>query len=791
MDASEEDDDDWAFLGSPEEGCIDCHDDASCVDGQPAGLAIASDVARRGESASWRLRRRVPADRDLQGSPLTPAADKLVFGSGTTPPSGAAGGGGAPLLSAPPGHLEGHTLSQGATVAPAFAFTQDVMQTPTAAHPTCSNPDCSDDSSCLFAFGTGAGGRGSGQIGSLAPRAPPALLSPPPAISSAQTNAGDPFCLDTESSTLLSIMDELEIAEDAADEAQHLQDVEKGCADQKAAILRDVPMAEDCAAAIAETLVALAVEAEMLQEGEEDPTELEPPEEEEALPPWPAEEEDLVVFAQTIVPTAAAAATAASSGGCTPTITNRYAGFRCSCSNRNCLDKLSGEELKAAYASTHPQGPATSPQTVFQKLHELLWNKKELLASPNARGHSNKVTDWSYNKKSLCRSGWQTLMNGTAWCHRQALASVLRGVSPHECATGRGAKLILHTQQRVEAEASEKRRLTVDWLHRQYLRTMEFMPNENRIVLRGMGTTIVHKEQYTIAARKGGFYLSYKWFMRCMKAAAVACVEEEHGVLPGCSEKVRVSRSARHSKFPMCTKCDDLSKDYIADASNPLADPQEVEEKLQNMLAHQKQFMADRTTARRLRYASNDAASRTVYECDDKCGSFWCKLPVASGGRSNKGNAKQVYEFAVQANVICGPGVVLRLAVIPKTVTTGANFGLSTLLSALYSAFLNKRLHQHVRCLIRHTDGGPDNVAKRTHIFHWLLVYVGCWEEVVWFMFDAGHSHTEIADRLFSLMKKLFETDSAATVKGGVTSFEDLEERLKSYFAKCPEICRR
>ena len=106
--------------------------------------------------------------------------------------------------------------------------------------------------------------------------------------SSAQTNAGDPFCLDTESSTLLSIMDELEIAEDAADEAQHLQDVKKGCADQKAAILRDVPMAEDCAAAIAETLVALAVEAEMLQEGEEDPTELEPAEEEEALPPWPA-----------------------------------------------------------------------------------------------------------------------------------------------------------------------------------------------------------------------------------------------------------------------------------------------------------------------------------------------------------------------------------------------------------------------------------------------------------------------------------------------------------------------
>ena len=124
MDAGEEEDDDWAFLGSPEEGCVDCHDDASCVAGQPAGLAIASDVARRGEAASWRRRRRDPADRELQGSPLTPAADELVFGSGTTPPSGAAGGcGGSPLLSAPGGSTGrlGHTLSQGATVAPAFS----------------------------------------------------------------------------------------------------------------------------------------------------------------------------------------------------------------------------------------------------------------------------------------------------------------------------------------------------------------------------------------------------------------------------------------------------------------------------------------------------------------------------------------------------------------------------------------------------------------------------------------------------------------------------------------------
>jgi 2-keto-3-deoxy-6-phosphogluconate aldolase len=44
------------------------------------------------------------------------------------------------------------------------------------------------------------------------------------------------------------------------------------------------------------------------------------------------------------------------------------------------------------------------------------------------------------------------------------------------------------------------------------------------------------------------------------------------------------------------------------------------------------------------------------------------------------------YEFAVQANVVCGPGGVVRMSIVPKTVNTGANFGLSPLLSAVYAA---------------------------------------------------------------------------------------------------------
>ena len=54
---------------------------------------------------------------------------------------------------------------------------------------------------------------------------------------------------------------------------------------------------------------------------------------------------------------------------------------------------------------------------------------------------------------------------------------------------------------------------------------------------------------------------------------------------------------------------------------------------------------------------------------------------------------------------------------------------------------------------------GADNASYVTHVVHWLLVYLGVFNEIVWFRFKAGHSHTEVADRLFSVIKRLFESD--------------------------------
>ena len=473
------------------------------------------------------------------------------------------------------------------------------------------------------------------------------------------------------------------------------------------------------------------------------------------------------------------------------TLVDSYAGFRCKCGNkdrRSCIDALNKIQLRQAYCSINmAAGAPAGPAAQRAALHRAIWWMKEPLARPNCWGHNYKVAKWSYDGVPLCRAGWMKITGCAYQAHRDMYSLVLRGISPTEVACGNGTELLLATNRQVQGQATEKQAFATSWLTKFYLNTMEYMPNENRIVLRGVGLQVVHSKNYSKAAKLASLYLSYKPFAACLHAAAVACALES-APDPATAQAVKVGRSARHSKFPMCTTCMNTRRDYIEMASDPLADKAELEKKLKLMMDHQAQFMDDRHAARALRMGSFHCMATDCYECDDKCGSHWCKAPVTLGGRDSKELSTRNYEFAIQANVVCGPHGVIRAAIVPKNVQTGANFGLSTLILGLHSAWRLRGTPMTATRLLRHTDGGPDNVAKLTHIFHWLLVYLGCWQDLVWFMFDAGHSHTEIADRLFALMKKLFETDNAASVEGGIESFEQLEDKLKATFHRCPEM---
>ncbi|KAL3903997.1 MAG: hypothetical protein SGPRY_011452 [Prymnesium sp.] len=160
------------------------------------------------------------------------------------------------------------------------------------------------------------------------------------------------------------------------------------------------------------------------------------------------------------------------------------------------------------------------------------------------------------------------------------------------------------------------------------------------------------------------------------------------------------------------------------------------------MVTHAKSWQNDREETLRLRYLANPR-SPTIYQCDDKCaGSYWQQLPVPMSGREVKANAKIQYHLYTQAN---RP---------PR----------------------ERELKPHKVRLIRRTNGGSDNVATTTHFFHWLLV---CSRRCSGFAsIKAGHSHTEICDRLFSITKAIFESGSRTRV-ASVEDFPQLIKRIR------------
>ena len=173
-------------------------------------------------------------------------------------------------------------------------------------------------------------------------------------------------------------------------------------------------------------------------------------------------------------------------------------------------------------------------------------------------------------------------------------------------------------------------------------------------------------------------------------------------------------------------------------ARNLACDPAHVQAMYERMLEHQQEWSADRGAALAIRRALEQADSSAIYECDDKCGSWWQSLPVDPTGRDGKKVVADLYHFSIQANVVCGKGGLIRFGFLPKHIGTGGNFGLTNFLMVLLRSFDRGRLGPNVKTIYRHTDGGSDNVSVVTHIMHWLLVYLGVADEIIWFRFESG-----------------------------------------------------
>ena len=389
---------------------------------------------------------------------------------------------------------------------------------------------------------------------------------------------------------------------------------------------------------------------------------------------------------------------------------------------------------------------------------------------------THAIPSWKIAGIPVCREAFGYAVGGTFGNFRKAITLTLAGSHPQQVEDQKMAAL---ATRRLLSKTTSKTEWSISWWMK-HLLFQDWLPNEYAIQYRGLAWCMVYREEFAEVARIQDRLFGYRQWKRALPLALSQLQRQFYPTWDAEGRKLKLVRSARHSKFPECTDCQRLRKAYV-DLAKMLSSSKEVVDQAHaELVAHSKAWQEDREYALNLRNWAT-AQSDTVYQCDDKCGSFWQKLPVGSDGRDNKDNCKAAYHFSIQANVVAGHQGLIRFACVPKNVATGGNFGITNLLMVLRLMKEQGKLGPHKTKLIRHTDGGPDNVTMTTHVLHWLLVYVGVFEEVLWFRFKAGHSHTEVADRLFSIMKRLFESDSQSRV-GGIQSIPELLEKLRHEF---------
>ena len=175
--------------------------------------------------------------------------------------------------------------------------------------------------------------------------------------------------------------------------------------------------------------------------------------------------------------------------------------------------------------------------------------------------------------------------------------------------------------------------------------------SENKLVIRGPGYNVVYRTEYATVAKLCGMHLSYKAWKSCQKEGLLHAAE----ALPDCVDPTRLKcgRCAQHSKFPECSTCASRRKAWLNATQNCKTAPELVDKALDALTAHMDEWRADRHLALKIRQSCYLADADCCYECDDKCGSFWQKLPVDFTGRHAKDTVNHVFGFSVQANVLC------------------------------------------------------------------------------------------------------------------------------------------
>ena len=287
--------------------------------------------------------------------------------------------------------------------------------------------------------------------------------------------------------------------------------------------------------------------------------------------------------------------------------------FRCSCEHAgrlgtsSCLEPLNKLDLRRLHAATYGlTGAAELPRSerrrrILEAYHRL--PREKLQTDGGCKGTAGKcwrVTGWQVVDRHnvpvcLCHRGWVCAIGGSPNAHAEMYALLLRGHSPADVEGKTLASKQKHLLQLAESAGNRRRNTCRDyavnfWLD--LMRLQDYLPNDNKLVLRGPGYGFLHEHVYKPPALKAGMYFSYKRWMSCVpEGLRLAAVElkEKHGDMD--ADKLRFGRCEKHSKFSECTKCQDTREEYLKALGNPEASPEFVQEKLDALLEHRGEWV--------------------------------------------------------------------------------------------------------------------------------------------------------------------------------------------------------
>ena len=281
--------------------------------------------------------------------------------------------------------------------------------------------------------------------------------------------------------------------------------------------------------------------------------------------------------------------------------------FSCTCTWSlgfgSCLSQFSPLQLMQVHKTTFGTGSKDhkrlSQGQVRERLHQAMWSLAVALPAADNLGRTHAIREWKIQGLDVCRKGWECAHGLGERMSRTLYTMVLRGYGPADAADVQKAadqtRLMDSVRDASGKLMSRKREYAATWWKNMLL-LMDFQPNDSggRIQIRGPGYKFLHEHVYGPAAKRMGLKLSYRPWMECMKQGLLdVCT-----VLPNANpQTLTAGRSARHSKFPECTECQERRKRWHSAASKVGSDPGQVQQLYDLVLEHNKEWQADRRVA--------------------------------------------------------------------------------------------------------------------------------------------------------------------------------------------------